>query len=106
MVTRIRRGTRPRFFIKEHREAQGLTLDQLAGRVGVERNTIWRWENDHRQVTPDKAGAVADALSLEHWSDLTRLPGVRSVDAMLADQPADIRETIIDITERLIRRTN
>ena len=106
MVTRIRRGTPPRFFIKEHREAQGLTLDQLAGRVGVERNTIWRWENDQRQVTPDKAAAIADALGLDSWADLTRLPGVRSLDAILANQPADIRDTILDIAERLIRRTH
>lgn len=106
MVTRIRRGARPRFFIKEHREAQGLTLEQLGGRVGVERNTIWRWENDQRQVTPSKAEALADALGLEHWTDLTRPPGVRSLDAMLADQPDDIRETVLDIAERLIRRAN
>ena len=106
MVTRIHRGARPRFYIKEHREAQGLTLDQLAGRVGVERNTIWRWENDQRQVTPDKAAALADALSLSDWTDLTRPPGIRSLDAMLADQPADIRETVLDIAERLIRRSN
>lgn len=106
MVTRIRRGARPRFYIKEHREAQGLTLDQLAGRVGVERNTIWRWENDQRQVTPDKAAALAEALDLGHWSDLTRLPGVRSLDAMLADQPEDLREAVLDIAQRLIRRAN
>lgn len=106
MVTRIRQGVRPRFFIKEHREMQGLTLEQLGGRVGVERNTIWRWENDQRQVTPDKANAVAFALGLEDWTELTRLPGVRSLDAMLAGQPDDIRETVLDIAERLIRRTN
>lgn len=106
MVTRIRRGARPRFYIKEHREDQGLTLDQLAGRVGVERNTIWRWENDQRQVTPDKAAALADALSLPDWTALTRPPGVRSIDAMLADQPEDVRDTVIDIAERLIRRTS
>lgn len=104
MVTRIRRGARPRFYIKEHREDQGLTLDQLAGRVGVERNTIWRWENDQRQVTPEKAGALADALGLPDWTDLTRPPGVRSIDAMLADQSDDIREIALDIVARLIQR--
>lgn len=106
MVTRIRKSARPRFYIKEHREHLGLTLEQVAGRVGVERNTIWRWENDQRQVTPDKAAALADALSLPDWTDLTRPPGVRSIDAMLADQPADIRDTVLDIAERLIRRAN
>lgn len=106
MVTRIRRGARPHLYIKEHREAQGLSHERLAGRLGVERNTIWRWENEQNRLNPEKMADIADALGLDHWTDLTRPPGTRSIDAMLADQPDAIRETAADIVARLTRRAS
>lgn len=106
MVTRIRRGVRPHLYIKEHREAQGLSLEQMAGRLGVERNSVWRWEKEQHRLNPDKIAEIADALGLDHWTDLARLPGFRSLDAMLAGQPDDIRETVVDIVARLTRKAS
>lgn len=106
MVTRIRRGARPHLYIKEHREAAGLTLDQLGGRLDVERNTIWRWENEPDRLNPSKMEALADALGLDSWTDLARPPGRTSLDAMLADQPDDVRATVVDIVARLTRRAS
>jgi len=106
MVTTIRRGARPHLYIKEHREAQGLSLEQMAGRMGVERNTIWRWEKEQHRLNPQKIAEIADALGLDHWTDLARRPGVRSLDAMLAGQPDDVRETVVDIVARLTRRAS
>lgn len=106
MVTRIRRGSQPHLYIKEHREAQGLTLDQLGGRLGVERNTVWRWETHQDRLNPSKMAAIADALGLDSWTDLARPPGRTSLDAMLADQPDDVRATVVDIVARLTRRAS
>jgi transcriptional regulator with XRE-family HTH domain len=106
MVTRIRRGVRPHLYIKEHREAQGLSLEQMAGRMNVERNTIWRWEKEQHRLNPDKIAEIADALGLDHWTDLARPPGIRSLDAMLAGQSSEVRDTVIDIVARLTRKAS
>jgi transcriptional regulator with XRE-family HTH domain len=116
MVTRIRSGAQPHLYIREHREAKGLSLEELGGRItlhdkhgekqGVERNTVWRWENDPKRLDPFKIAAIAYALGLDDWTELARPPGVRSLDAMLADQPDDVRDTAADIVARLIRRAS
>lgn len=106
MVTRIRRGIRPHLYIKEHREALGLSLEQMAGRLGVERNSVWRWEKEQHRLNPDKIAEIADALGLDHWTELAHPPGLRSLDAMLAGQPDDVRETVVDIVARLTRRAS
>ena len=37
--------------IKELRENQGLSQEKFAERIGVQRNTVWRWEN--KKANPD-----------------------------------------------------
>lgn len=39
--------------IKELREKAGLTQEELAERTGVQRNTVWRWENDKAKLKAD-----------------------------------------------------
>ncbi len=105
MVTRIRRGARPHLYIREWREARALSLDALAGRLDVERNTIWRWENEQHRLNPDKIAALAAAFDIEP-SELWGPPGRRSIDAMLADAPDDLRDTAADIVSRLTKRVS
>ena len=38
--------------LREWRQSHGLTLEQLAAEVGVELNTLWRWETGSR--SPNK----------------------------------------------------
>lgn len=35
--------------IARYREARGLTVGDLATRIGVSRTTVWRWENEKRR---------------------------------------------------------
>ena len=61
--------------IKEYRERAGLTQEELAERMNVQRNTVWRWENQ-------KANLKADS--------------VQKLSAILNVAPADLMESCTD----------
>ncbi|WP_438478372.1 helix-turn-helix domain-containing protein [Streptococcus pluranimalium] len=46
--------------LKELRKEKKLTQEELASEIGVSKITILRWENDERQIKPDKTQALAD----------------------------------------------
>ena len=46
--------------LKELRKDRGLTQSQLAEKIGVSKITVLRWENNERQIKPDKAQLLAD----------------------------------------------
>ena len=37
--------------VKEFREKTGLTQEELAEKMGVQRNTVWRWENGKAKIS-------------------------------------------------------
>ena len=49
-------------FIKDRRTALGMTQEDLAARVGVERPAIALWETGARTPTTDKLPSLASAL--------------------------------------------
>lgn len=50
--------------IKELREEAGLTQGQLAERVGVKRNTIWRWENEQANLSPKNREKLSEIFNV------------------------------------------
>jgi len=46
--------------LKELRKQKGLTQDELAREIGVSKITVLRWENEERQIKPEKAQQLAD----------------------------------------------
>ncbi len=106
MVTRIRGKTRLHLYIEEWQAIRDLTDERLADRLGVARNTVWRWKNEQHRLNPEKIGAIAEALGLapeELWHP--PLPKSRpSLDRMVADTPDDVFETTMDIVKRLVQR--
>ena len=46
--------------LKELRKEKGLTQVELANIVNVSKITVLRWENEERQIKPDKAQQLAD----------------------------------------------
>lgn len=61
----------PRNPIRAYREREELSLDELASRIGVKRNTVWRWENGRmpeRRLWP----AIEKATGITP-SDLVRI---------------------------------
>jgi transcriptional regulator with XRE-family HTH domain len=105
MVTRIRQGARPHLYITEWRELRGLSVEQLAGRVGVARETVWRWETQQHRLNPDKIAQLASSLDIEP-EELWRRPQRQSLDALLKDATDAEHETAFDIVRRLARRAS
>lgn len=101
MVTRIRKAYRGRLFLKEHRKAQGMSAETMAGRLGIERESVHRLERYPERVTFEKQCAYAEALNIEP-DELRKPPGTPSLDAMVSQAPADIQIMAADIVRRLV----
>lgn len=94
-----------RLYIAEWRESRGLSQEQLGGRLGtkgVSGVTVSRWETGVRLPDLRAQAAIAEALSIDVF-DLYRHPSTPSADALLRDQPQEIREQAIRIIKALRR---
>lgn len=103
MVTRIHKTVRGKLFLKEHRKAKGLSGEQVAGRLGIDRQSVYRTEADSSRLNVTKQLQWADALGVEP-EDLWRPPGRSSLDGMVRDAPPDIQAMAEDIVRRLVSR--
>lgn len=101
MVTRIRKSFKGRLFLKQHRVAKGLSATQMAGRLGIERESVYRQERQPWRVKPPMQEAWADALGIEPAA-LWRAPKTISLDELVKDQPANVQEMAADIVRRLV----
>lgn len=50
--------------IAKCRQDAGLTIDQLADRLKVDRTTVMRWERGEPRIPPKRLAAVATALNV------------------------------------------
>ena len=102
MVTKIGSKQRPpHLYMAEWREASKLSVPQLANRLEVSRETVWRWENEQHRLNPGKIAAYADALGIEP-EQLFGPPGRPSADALLKNVPQPVFDTAIDVVKRLV----
>ena len=84
--------------IKERRKELDLTLEDVAGRVGVSRSTVLRWETGFTtNLGRDKIALLAAALhvSPEYLLGWTEDPGLR-MEADLATISADLTQEEIE----------
>lgn len=51
--------------LKAIRESAGLTQEELAEKIGVQRNTVWRWENNRATMKADMLQSIAKALNVD-----------------------------------------
>ncbi len=61
-VPRIGPKKPQRLWLAEWREYKGLTQEQLAGRLGVDKATVSRWEGGKRGVNLNVLAAISEAL--------------------------------------------
>lgn len=101
MVTRIRKHAKGRLFLKENREAKGVSAEAMAGRLGIERESVYRLERELWRVNSERQVQYAEALGIEPTA-LWRLPGTVSLDEIVADAPAEVRNLAADIVRRLV----
>lgn len=105
MATRLRKGARTHLYITEWMEHRTISDERLGNRLGVGRETVWRWRNEQHRLNPEKIAALASALDCEP-QDLWRLPGSQSLDSIVQNAPEDLRATAADIVRRLVSRAS
>mgnify|MGYP002626529110 CR=1 FL=1 len=66
--------------IRELREKAGLTQEELADRVGVQRNTVWRWENGKAKLKADNIQRLSFIFNVEPASLMPNIYEVPSQD--------------------------
>ena len=102
MPTRIGSRRPIRLYIAEWRENRGLTQEALASRLGTTDVTISRWETRKRQPDLNAQAGLAEALDIDPF-DLRRHPDQPSADALLRDQPQEVRDQAIKLIQAIRR---
>ncbi|PEQ13056.1 hypothetical protein B2G71_09550 [Novosphingobium sp. PC22D] len=51
--------------LRDLRRERGLTLGQLATRLGVSKPTVWAWEQGKSRPVPERIDAIAEALGVD-----------------------------------------
>lgn len=94
---------REHLFITEHLRAVGLSDEEAGEKLGVGRETVWRWSNQQNRLNPKKIRLLADLCGIEP-ADFWRLPGSKSIDALLKEASQEDRELAADIISRLLKK--
>lgn len=111
---RIRKGIggAPRqLFVDEWRERRGISPEALAGRVGIERESYYRWLREPKRINRAKQAALEDALDLPQGGlnspppPLDAPPPKPSLDALAKDATPEQRDMLFDIARRLLGKT-
>lgn len=103
MATRKKLVNR-RLFLKEHREAKGVSAQEMGERIGMERESVYRLEKKHWGVSSQKQAAYAGALGLEP-EDLWRRPEDPSLDTIMSRAPEDVQQSVQNLIRHLIPGT-
>lgn len=106
MVTRIGRRQKAHLYIQEWTEVRGLSDETLADRIGVARQTVYRWRTEQHRLDPPKIASLAAALDLEP-EELFRPPSRPSLDAKiktLSDEEAKEAAEMLDIFVRRAKK--
>lgn len=89
-------------FLKERREAAGLSQEQLARRLGTSKGVISRYETGERGLSIEMQFRLAEALGI--WVGELFLPVDHpSTDALLAGSPPEIWRHIAGIARVTVR---
>lgn len=98
-----------RLYLQERRKAVGLTQEQVADRMGVDFQTISRWERwaqgrtteaTERKPDLDDLAALAEIYDIEP-EDFYHSPGQPTPNALLRDQPEEIRDQGIRLIQAI-----
>lgn len=103
MVTRVGRRSPRRLYIREWREARGLTQEQLADRTDTTKSTISKYERGALRLDTAVMADLAWALGIGE-EDLFHHPDAPSVNALLKDASPQLVESTIAFIETMKRR--
>lgn len=77
--------------LEQSRKARGMTLEQVAHRLGVSKPTVWAWEKGKARPLEDRYPAIAETL------------GLAVEDLRAAEQPADATRVVETSREQIAR---
>ena len=96
-------------YLAEHMDDARMGDQQLADKLGVSRETVTRWRNNSREISPPTLARIAIALDKDA-AELLRPPfSGPSIDALLHAHGADnetrrwVHETVAQMLSRLSR---
>ena len=98
-----------RLYLRQHREAKGLTLQQVADRIEttdgepVGRGTISRWETKKRGLGENVIAAYAEAIGVETGALYKPPSNEPSLDELAAKLPRELRQKAIEIITVLLK---
>src|SRR3954469_25155844 len=93
-----------KIYLAEHREARGLTQEQLAGRLETTAMTVSRWERQATTMTTGTLEAIAEALGAGlEAEDLYHHPDQPSPNQLLRGQPPEVIESALRLIRALRR---
>lgn len=104
MPSKIGPRRQRKIYLAEHREARGLTQEQLAARLETTGMTVSRWERQATSMTTGTLQAIAEALGggLEA-EDLYHHPDQPSPNQLLRGQPPEVIESAMRLIRALRR---
>jgi transcriptional regulator with XRE-family HTH domain len=97
------RSVRWHLHIDEWMAFRGLSDEDVAEKLGVARETVWRWSNEQHRLNPDKMAKLAAVLDITA-PQLYYPPGRRSIDAILTGADKETHDAAVDIVARLVLR--
>lgn len=84
-------------WLKYFREKQGYSQRTLADKVGVQENTLWRWENEKSTPSVDIAERIANILGVE-TSELLNGPAEETREfTLIYDRKGELRMEVLNM---------
>lgn len=100
----------PVAYLRDHRKARRIRVPDIATRMGIERESVYRLERramgleDHSFLDVGSLVQYAAAIGEENPLKLFYPPGAPSLDELLRDEPSQVRALAADLVRTLIHR--
>lgn len=87
-------------------DAKEVSDERAGNRLGVARETVFRWRTEQHRLNPEKIAGLAEALGIDpedFWSVPPSPDAPPSVDKMLRGATDELHRKVVDMVEILKR---
>lgn len=91
-----------KLYLTEHMHALGYTFESFGERMGVAKNTVWRWCAEPQRLDAEKLERIAAGLGLDGPDDLWYPPTQVRVDPLLIGVEAEKIQDVVDFVKKFI----
>ena len=93
----------PHLFISEWFKHLGVNDAQIAAKIGVNRETVFRWRKEQWRLNPEKIRQIANTLGIKP-EQLWHPPTRESIDNLLDGTDEETRKMVTDVVRRMVRK--